>query len=163
MPIRYDNDLARTRAIQRVRSIEKFLDSAFVLPIIRMRAGFDGVLGLLPVVGNVVTTTISLVVVYEAVRLGVKPFTLAKMLGNVGIDLLLGEVPIAGDIADFLFKANKRNLALLTEELRLLEPTGASTTEHAAAGSKPASADTSRATTWTSTEQPRKFVPNLAQ
>jgi hypothetical protein len=117
MSMRYDNPLARSRAIRRVQAIERFLDNAFMLPLIRIRAGFDGVLGLVPVLGNAVTTAISLALVYYAVRLGVKPWTLVKMLGNVAIDFVIGEIPVAGDIADFLFKANKRNLALLREEL----------------------------------------------
>lgn len=144
MSIVYDNALARERAIGRVRSIERFLDSAFVLPVLRLRAGFDGVLGLVPVLGNLITTSIALVLVYEAVRLGCRPWTIAKMLGNVGLDFVLGEIPVAGDIADFLFKANKRNLALLNAELGFAS--AAETT-----------------TTWSGGNAPaRRFVANTA-
>jgi hypothetical protein len=102
--------------VARIRSIERFLDSAFVLPFLRVLAGFDGVLGIVPVLGNLVTTAIALVLVIEAVRLGTRKRTLAKMLLYVGVDFAMGEVPIAGDIADFFFRANRRNLALLREE-----------------------------------------------
>lgn len=165
MPVLHTNPVDRARSIARIRRIETFLDSAFVLPLLRVRAGYDGVMGLVPVLGNVITTGIALALVYEATRLGVRKFTLAKMLLNVGVDFAMGEVPIAGDIADFFFRANRRNLALLKQEFPAefadVVATGpnASAAVGAGAGQPWGPAAASRAAVGM---PPRRFVPNVA-
>jgi hypothetical protein len=73
----------------------------------------DGLVGLIPAVGDVATAAVSAYLVYEARQLGVPRRTLAQMGGNVLVDLLLGSVPLIGDIADFGWKANLKNVRLL--------------------------------------------------
>jgi hypothetical protein len=58
-----------------------------------------------------------LYLVWEARNLGASRFTLARMLGNVGVDALLGSVPLAGDVFDIFFRSNRRNIKLLRQHL----------------------------------------------
>ena len=93
------------------------LDSAFPVPGTRWRIGLDGLLGLLPVAGDTVGLLLALWLVVEAWRLGVPFGVVLRMLLNVLLDALVGSVPVAGDVFDFAFKANERNLALLERHL----------------------------------------------
>lgn len=67
--------------------------------------------------GDVVTTALALHIVYEAHKLGVPKAVLARMLGNVAVDGLIGAVPVAGDVFDVMFRANRRNVRILREHL----------------------------------------------
>ena len=77
----------------------------------------DGLVGLVPGIGDGVTALVALYPLIEAWRLGVPKAVLLRMLGNIGADSVLGAVPIAGDLFDFAFKANRRNVALLRRHL----------------------------------------------
>jgi len=81
------------------------------------RFGLDSVIGLIPGVGDLSTAAISAYLVYEAKQLGVPKRTLARMLANVGFDFAVGSVPLLGDILDFAFKSNRRNVKLLEKWL----------------------------------------------
>jgi hypothetical protein len=70
-----------------------------------------------PGVGDGITAVIALYPLLEAWRLGASPITLLRMLANIGADMLLGVIPIAGDLLDFAFKTNRRNVALLRRHL----------------------------------------------
>ena len=107
----------RSRVPPRLRHLARLLDSAFRVPGTRWRVGFDGLLGLLPVAGDAVGLLLALWLVAEARRLGVPFGVLVRMLLNVLVDALVGSVPVAGDIFDFAFKANERNLRLLERHL----------------------------------------------
>jgi hypothetical protein len=74
-------------------------------------------MSLLPSVGPVVSTAISAYTIWEARRLGVSGGTLLRMVGNVGLDLLISSVPLAGSIGDVFFRANLRNMALLRRHI----------------------------------------------
>jgi hypothetical protein len=108
-------DAAATRA--RLEKLAHIMDSAVRVPGLNVTLGLDAVLGVVPVVGNVVTTLISSYLIIEARRLGVSKFTLARMMGNVGLDSLISAVPLAGNVADVFFKANRRNVELLRRHL----------------------------------------------
>ncbi len=155
----YDTPLQRDRAIQRLVWMARFLDNAIMVPGIKFRVGYDAIIGLVPVAGDIVTTTMSLYVVYEAHRLGCKGTTIAKMIGNVAIDFLISEVPALGDVADFFFKSNTRNLALLGRELGIedLANAGTGKVKQTAAGDQAAAPTAESANT-----EPRKHVTNLA-
>ena len=88
-----------------------------MVPGLGWRFGLDGLIGLVPGAGDTVLTVISLYIVAEGWRLGVRKRTLARMLGNVLVDAGVGAVPVAGDVFDFLWKANRRNLALIEADL----------------------------------------------
>lgn len=74
--------------------------------------GLDGIIGLIPGIGDLVTTMVSSVIVYQAQRAGIPRATLLRMIANVGIDAAVGAVPLVGDVFDFAFKANFKNLEL---------------------------------------------------
>jgi len=104
-----DVDAAR----ERVETLARLMDCALRIPGTQIRFGADAAIGLLPGVGNIATTLISAFIVYEARRLGVSRLTLLRMAGNVGLDTLIGAVPLAGNVADVFFRANRRNIELL--------------------------------------------------
>ena len=83
------------------------------MPGTKLRFGLDLVLGLFPGLGDVVTSAISLLIVHQAWQSGAPKSVLARMLGNVGVDFLIGSVPLFGDLADLAWKANRRNARLL--------------------------------------------------
>ena len=105
-------------ALRRLDRLARLLDEAFRIPGTRWRIGIDGLIGMAPGVGDLVTAAISLYPVIEAARLGVPNRVLARMLVNVGIDTGLGAVPVVGDIFDIAFKSNRRNIDLLRKHLR---------------------------------------------
>ncbi len=94
-------------------AIAKLLDVAFIVPGTKFRYGIDGLIGLIPVVGDIITTAISLWLVREARALGAPWHVTARMLGNVALDGVVGLVPVAGDAFDVMFRANVRNVRLL--------------------------------------------------
>ena len=87
------------------------------MPGTRFRFGLDGIVGLIPGIGDAVTSTLTAYIIYEAWRLGVPAAMLLRMAANLGIDSLVGVVPLVGDLLDFGFKANRRNLRLLHRHL----------------------------------------------
>jgi hypothetical protein len=116
MPRRPDDAQVRA-ALRRVEQLAYWLDDRYRLPGTRFRVGLDGIVGLIPGVGDAVTSTLTAYIVYEAWRLGVPTSTLARMLANLGIDTVVGIVPVVGDLLDIGFKANRRNLKLLHRHL----------------------------------------------
>jgi Domain of unknown function (DUF4112) len=104
-------------ALQRVAWLAYWLDDRFRIPGTHRRIGLDGLIGLVPGIGDTATALIASYIVLEAARLGVPKGTIARMLANVGIDYLLGLVPLAGDLADFAWKANRRNARMLRDHL----------------------------------------------
>ncbi|WP_119392577.1 DUF4112 domain-containing protein [Taklimakanibacter lacteus] len=111
-------DLAdQARRLARLRQLARIMDTALRIPGTRIRFGADSALGLIPGAGDVIGLGISLFAFTEAVRLGVPPRLLARMIGNIAIDTGLGTIPVAGDIFDLFFKSNTRNLKLLLEHL----------------------------------------------
>lgn len=82
------------------------------------RFGIDPIIGLIPGVGDWITSLLSLYVLYEAARLGLPSRVLARMAANIGIEALVGSVPVAGDVFDFVFQANARNMRLVDRHYR---------------------------------------------
>jgi hypothetical protein len=106
-------NLSREQRLARLDALAKLLDVAFILPGTNIRYGIDGLIGLIPVVGDIITTAISLWLVREARALGAPWHVTARMLGNVALDGVVGMVPLAGDAFDVMFRANIRNVRLL--------------------------------------------------
>jgi hypothetical protein len=88
------------------------------IPIGRWQIGLDGIIGLVPGLGDLVGALISGVIVAAAIRSGVPRSAIARMLANVGIEALVGIVPFLGDLFDMGFKANTRNVEIFREALR---------------------------------------------
>jgi len=114
-------DLSQEASLARLETLAHLMDTAFVIPGINRRVGFDALIGLVPVIGDVAGMVISSFIVYEAKRLGAPRWLLARMGLNVAFDGLIGAVPVAGDLFDAAFKANRRNVRLLR---RWLERSG---------------------------------------
>jgi hypothetical protein len=106
-------NLTREQRLARFEMLAKLLDVAFILPGTQIRYGIDGIIRLVPVVGDLVATAFSLWLVREARALGAPWHVTARMLGNVAVDGVVGMVPLAGDAFDVLFRANMRNVRLL--------------------------------------------------
>jgi hypothetical protein len=109
------NDAAR---LARLRRLAWLIDGVFSIPGTGFRFGLNSIIGLLPVGGDAVLGVISLYIIYEASRLGLPKHKLARMLANVGIEVIGGSVPILGDLFDMALKANLRNLAIINEHMR---------------------------------------------
>lgn len=105
-----------------LRKWATLLDSAFRVPGTQMRFGLDPVVGLIPGIGDIVTGFFSVMMLVHAVRLRVPKVVVARMTINVGVDLLVGAVPLLGDLFDAGYKANLRNLALLERHAGGLVP-----------------------------------------
>src|SRR3978361_1929688 len=119
-------NLTREQRLARLDALAQLLDVAFILPGTNIRYGIDGIIGLIPVIGDLITTAISLWLVREARALGAPWHVTARMLGNVALDGVVGMVPLAGDAFDVMFRANIRNVRLLKRWMdnppRELEP-----------------------------------------
>jgi hypothetical protein len=89
------------------------LDSAFQIPGLNIRFGLDALLGVIPGLGDVGTSLLSLAILTEARRRGVSKFTMTRMTANVALDAAVGTIPLLGDAFDVYWKANERNVALL--------------------------------------------------
>lgn len=94
------------------RRLSRLLDSSIPLPG-GMRIGLDGILGLFPGVGDAIGGLLSMVIIYHAHQLGAPKTVLLRMALNIAIDSLVGAIPIVGDIFDFFWKANEKNVRLL--------------------------------------------------
>lgn len=110
------NDTMAPAEIQRLDRIANLLDSRF--KVLGFRFGFDGLLGLIPVVGDAAALGISGYLIAEAARSGAKKRTIMKMAMNTGVDALIGSIPLVGDVFDFAFKANNRNIRLLRRDMQ---------------------------------------------
>lgn len=106
--------LFRDRTLQRV---EFLLDEAFRIPGTRIRFGIDGIIGLVPGIGDVLAGILSLIIPLAAWIRGAPYVTLIRMAVNLGIGVLVGTIPIFGDAFDIVWKANRRNYRLLTRHL----------------------------------------------
>jgi hypothetical protein len=103
-----------------LHSLEILLDEAFRIPGTSVRFGIDGLIGLVPGLGDVLAGLLSLVIPLAGWMRGIPYVTLVRMCLNLGIGVLLGSIPLLGDIFDIVWKANRRNYRLL--QLHVKEP-----------------------------------------
>lgn len=106
-----------------LQNLAWLMDRAVPLPG-GARIGLDGILGLIPGVGDTLSSVVSVWIILQARQAGVSTTTLLKMVANTLLDVTIGTIPLIGDLFDFYFKSNMRNLALL--EAHLNAETGAS-------------------------------------
>lgn len=104
-------------ALRRVDRLAYWLDDRFRLPGTEIRVGLDGLVGLVPGVGDAVTAGLGAYILTEAWGLGAPGRVLAHMLFNLAIDAVVGSVPVLGDVFDVGWKANRRNVDLLRRHL----------------------------------------------
>jgi hypothetical protein len=98
---------------RRLEAVEGLLERVTVIPGINRPVGLDAIVGLIPVVGDIVTTAMGAWLVWEARNLGMPKLHLLRMAGNVGVDAAIGAVPLVGDLFDFAFRSNSRNLRIV--------------------------------------------------
>jgi hypothetical protein len=104
-------------AIRRLERLAYWLDDRYRLPGTGIRVGLDGIIGLIPGIGDAAGGLLSAYIIYEARRLGVPNSVLVGMLGNFAVDFVVGAVPVFGDIFDIGWKANRRNVRMLLRHL----------------------------------------------
>lgn len=92
-----------------------YLDGLFRVPGTTWRFGLDGLIGLIPNVGDTLTTVASFYILFAGVRYGVPKITLLRMAMNIGVDYLFGSIPVIGDAFDFVWKSNQMNMNLIRD------------------------------------------------
>ena len=110
--------MSHEQRLVQVRWLARMLDDRFAVPGTNLRFGWDSILGLFPWLGDTLTSLLSLLIVHHAWQTGASRLTLARMLGNVGLDFAVGAIPFLGDLFDFVWKANRKNARLLEQHLR---------------------------------------------
>jgi hypothetical protein len=103
------------RGLKGIDILARFMDEQFRIPGTNFRFGLDGLLGLIPGVGDLSTFAVSSYLVLLMARNGASGFILARMLLNISIDAALGAIPFVGDLFDFAHKANMKNLRLMKQ------------------------------------------------
>lgn len=103
----------RKRIRDELDRLSRLMDASFNLPGTDFKIGLDPIIGLIPGIGDSISLLISAYIVLQAHRLGASRWTLTRMVSNIVLDAAIGAVPVLGDLFDFAFKANQRNLKLL--------------------------------------------------
>lgn len=102
---------------KRVETMEALLERAFVIPGLNRAVGLDVLLDIIPVAGSAIAAALGGWMVWEARNLGMSRWQMARMMGNVGFDFLLGAIPWIGAVPDFFFRSNSRNLKIIRKHL----------------------------------------------
>lgn len=104
--------------VEKLERLAHWLDDRFRIPGTNIRFGLDGLIGLVPGVGDSATAISGAYLVARAHRLGAPTPVLGRMAGNILIDMAVGAIPLLGDLFDIGFKANRRNVELLKRHLQ---------------------------------------------
>jgi hypothetical protein len=113
----HDTTPEEAQVLERLEALSRLLDHAFRIPGTDIRFGLDAALGVIPGIGDAITTLISAYLVLEARRLGLSRWDMTRMIGNIVVDAGVSSVPIAGDVFDLFWRANDKNIAILREHL----------------------------------------------
>ena len=116
------NTAARLRNLNRIRRISRLMDTAFRIPGIGLKIGWDPILGLIPGAGDLIATAISAYIIFLAARFRLPRGVLGMMVFNIGLEAIVGTIPLLGDIFDAFYKSNVRNLELLETYLQRQTP-----------------------------------------
>jgi hypothetical protein len=106
----------RQRELDRLARLGRTLDARYRIPFTSFRIGADGLIGLIPGIGDTLAALPSAYMIVRGYQLGARRSTVAQMAVNTGIDYVLGMIPLVGDIFDIGFKGNLRNIRLLERE-----------------------------------------------
>lgn len=98
-----------------LETLSTYLDGLFRVPGTGWKFGLDSLIGLIPNVGDSLTSLMSFYILIAGVRYGVPKITLLRMAFNIGLDYLVGTIPFIGDAFDFFWKSNKQNMDLIRE------------------------------------------------
>ncbi|MEO7691334.1 MAG: DUF4112 domain-containing protein [Sphingomonas sp.] len=110
---------------KRIEAMERLLEGLFTIPGTNQKVGLDVILDLIPFGGDAIGSLLGAWIVWEARNLGMSKMQIARMSGNVGVDFLLGLVPVVGAIPDFFFRSNTRNLKIIKRHLDKQHPASA--------------------------------------
>ncbi len=103
--------------LKKLERLASWLDARFFLPGTKMAIGLDSIFGLLPGLGDTLTTVPAAYIIYTAHRLGAPSHVLVRMAANTGIDWAIGSIPVLGDLFDASFRSNVLNVDLLRQHL----------------------------------------------
>ncbi len=106
---------AQNATMIKVAQLTKLMDKQFTIPGTNFRFGLDGILGLIPGIGDLSTFAVSCYLLTLMAKNGASGYVMARMVLNVLIDTIIGSIPFIGDIFDFAFKSNSRNMRLMQE------------------------------------------------
>ena len=101
--------------VAKLKKLEQRLDRKFSL--FGVQFGADAIVGLVPILGDIVTSATGLYIIHQSSKLGATRWTITRMLINWGIDFAVGLIPVVGDIFDIAFKSNTKNVKLLIADL----------------------------------------------
>jgi len=105
------------QSLVHVEALARLMDGAFVIPGTTIRMGLDGLIGLVPVAGDMVSGLISSYLIWEARQLGAPAWLIGRMIANTLLDTTIGAIPVVGDAFDIMFRANMKNMALLRRHI----------------------------------------------
>ena len=108
-------DAASVRA--RVTAMEKLLERSLVVPGVNLPIGLDVLVGLVPILGEIITTAMAVYIIWEARNLGMSRWQQARMGANVLFDTAIGAIPLVGDVADLAFRSNTKNLRIILKHI----------------------------------------------
>jgi hypothetical protein len=108
-------DAASVRA--RVTAMEKLLERSLVIPGVNLPIGLDVLVGLVPILGEIITTAMGAYIIWEARNLGMSRWQQARMGANVLFDTAIGAIPLVGDVADLAFRSNTKNLRIILKHI----------------------------------------------
>jgi hypothetical protein len=99
----------------RLKRLSERLDETFTIPGTDYKIGIESIIGVIPLIGDLIGGIISTYIMYSGIKIGVSPRIIAQMAANIAIDFTIGSIPIIGDLFDFIWKANKKNVELIEE------------------------------------------------
>lgn len=117
------NRLQIEQSKEKLNRLAWLMDNSFRIPGTQIRFGLDGLIGLIPGIGDALGAIISSHILTQAAHMGVPKSLLLKMAFNIGLDAILGVIPVLGDVSDFIWKANQRNVELLNDYIEQPERT----------------------------------------
>jgi len=102
---------------RRVEALEHILERSFRIPGVNYPVGLDAIVGLIPVVGDLITAAMASYIVWEGKNLGMPKWKLWRMGGNIAVDTIIGAIPLVGDAFDLAFRSNTKNLRIIRKHL----------------------------------------------
>ncbi|GAA4045858.1 DUF4112 domain-containing protein [Parerythrobacter jejuensis] len=114
---------------RRIEAMELLLERSFKVPGTKIPVGLDSIIGLVPVVGDIIAAAMGAYIVWEGRNLGLPKWKLARMAGNIAIDTAVGAVPVVGDALDFIYRSNTKNLRIVKKHLDKHHPAARTITQ----------------------------------
>jgi hypothetical protein len=112
-PLERTDDRQPARIETSLERLSWLMDDLFRVPVLGWRFGLDALIGLIPGFGDTATSLVSFYILAAAVRYRVPKITLLRMGVNIGLDYIVGSLPLVGDFVDAWWKSNHKNIDLL--------------------------------------------------